>query len=50
MALTTYMPSRALGEDVPFINIDNYEEGSVFKWLKELDGEKVKNDWTNYSI
>jgi hypothetical protein len=50
MALTTYMPSRALGEDVPFINIDNYEEGSVFKWLKGLDGEKVKNDWTNYSI
>ena len=50
MALTTYMPSRALGADVPFINIDNYEEGSVFKWLKELDGEKVKNDWTNYSI
>ena len=50
MALTTYMPSRALGIDVPAINIDNYEEGSVFKWLKELDGEKVKNDWTNYSI
>ena len=50
MALTTYMPSRALGEGVSSINIDNYEEGSVFKWLKELDGEKVKSDWTNYNI
>jgi len=50
MALTTYMPSRALGEDVPSINIDNYKEGSVFNWLKELDGEKVENDWTNYDI
>ena len=50
MALTTYMPSRALGVEVPEINIDNYKEGSVFNWLKELDGEKVKNDWTNYSL
>ena len=50
MALTTYMPSRALGTDVPAINIDNYKEGSVLKWLKELDGEKVKNNWTNWSV
>ncbi len=49
MALTTYMPSRALGEGVPFINIDNYKDGSVYEWLRKLDG-KNKKEWTNWTI
>ena len=50
MALTTYMPSRALGEGVPFINIDNYKDGSVYEWLRKLDGKKIKKEWTNWTI
>ena len=50
LALTTYMPSRALGEDVPSINIDNYKEGSVYNWLVSLDRKNLQNDWTNYEI
>lgn len=50
MCLTTYMPSRALGTGVPFINIDNYKEGSIFNWLQSLNKEKQKNNWTNWSI
>ena len=50
LALTTYMPSRALGEGVSSINIDNYEEGSVFEWLINVDRKNLKNDWTNYNI
>ena len=50
LALTTYMPSRALGEDIPSINIDNYKEGSVYNWLVSLDRKNLQNDWTNYEI
>ena len=50
LALTTYMPSRALGEDIPAINIDNYKEGSVYNWLVSLDRKNLQNDWTNYEI
>lgn len=50
LALTTYMPSRALGEDVPAINIDNYKDGSVYNWLVSLDRKNLQNDWTNYEI